>query len=215
MLSTEPYYYNESNFLIQKNAVEANIAILQQAIDAYAEIDGVTPILNSELGELFNAPLEFIGRKIIESNGEAFGGFVIKASKVFEVFEKPAGVDSFLQAVKQANSQFKKTTRIDNQDKSIELFYYELNEDNEIAVTEAAINSIRRGHSLFFENEKQQSAFAILNSIADKYNELRALFGGYVEYDKVFQQAFNSQGYGSHLYNKDLNLDPRFISSIR
>lgn len=142
-------------------------------------------VVDKDLELLFNSPKAYITEKLTEGQSVQFGSIKIDKEKIFDLIEKPEGVNSIISDIEK-----------DLVNRSIvEGCIFKINQfevkDNEVVLTQETLDFISERNSWFISSENQKKGFEKLKQIADLMTEINQLSGNRIqnqtELDDLFQ----------------------------
>lgn len=174
---------NDHQIAIDLRFYEPKQQYFQEYADRYALL-GLKPLEAKDLNKLFDNPKSFLTEQITHGESLNFGGLKMNPEKLFEIIEKPEGVDELINKIIKDKSDQLVTSQnhwfVDN---------FVIGISNKVEVAPADLDLVTKRHSLYLENEKQAEALEILDLMAEKMNRLNELkTSGNIPQDDFFEQ---------------------------
>lgn len=159
-----------------ENNINSEIIALKYVKDYFQKyVDRLTALnftaVDKDLELLFNNPKAYITEKLTEGQSVQFGSIKIAKEKIFDLLEKPEGVNAIISDIEK-----------DLADRSIsEYCIWKVNQfevkNNEVVLTQETLDFISDKNSWFISSENQKKGFEKLKQIADIMNEINQLEG--------------------------------------
>lgn len=199
----KPVFVNRQNLDNMLNSYKDGAGYLQSFVNAYQSLD-IGNLEKNELEQLLKDPKTFLFGKILGDRTVDLGGVKLDNEKLFDIVEKPKGLDELMSLI---NEHY-------HRKESINLRDYQINEANQVVVSEERKEALEYLNSVYLTTETQKNAHKALVSIAENLEILKNSTGGYLDMDNLkhfFKRVAVNGETNTHYWGFTLNYD-RFKS---
>ncbi|TRX37875.1 hypothetical protein FNW52_02960 [Flavobacterium sp. ZT3R18] len=160
---------NEQQIRNELRMFEPRKEYFQKLVDKYAEL-GLKSLQENDLIELLENPKSFITKQITADEILNIGGLRLNSEKLFDLIEKPAGTDEFINKI-ISDKQHRSTI----EDYHFYLGYFIVGNENKIEVKPEIIERITENCSLYIETQNQLDGYNKVNELVQIINDLNQL----------------------------------------
>lgn len=168
-------YVDNSKISDRLNELQSKASYLNSFTDEFLKLD-IGTIESEELTLLFTNPKEYVANKILGDNN-SLGDLPLDKSKLYEIVEKPLGVDAFITRIEKHLADRSMREGINLSD-----FFFKA---NRVEIKPEKEANIKEFYSVYLINKKQHEVHKALLDIVEGLNTLQGCLGGYLDTDNL------------------------------
>lgn len=171
--------FDESGFKSDINFIERKVKpVFDGIVTAYNNLGISNGLQPGDLQLMILNPEHFLYDKITNGSQSTIGGIPINKQKAFEIIEKPAGCNEFIELVRTHQEQLDNAIAHDPRSRP----WYNAGTfdiDNGVAVIRPSVFDKVKEHRTFYVNsEKQQNHYDKLEALSKALNNVMGLYPG-------------------------------------
>lgn len=157
-------YKNESAIASEVNQLKTQKEYFQKIVDKFFE--NKINVSSDGLQKLIGNPKAYIIETLTKGETLKVGNLSLNNDKLFDLLEIPNDVKLLISDIEKVSSNQRESEFY-----HLKVSFFCLN-NGKVEITKEHLEGIERQHSIFIENERQQSIFEILEKVSGQLNEL-------------------------------------------